>query len=166
MIQIPSEKDIAAFAKFQQDGLPAEMGVEKAVREAKRMERIGQELEALGPETRDELLQMAAEDKLFDERGVSRVTPTTRDDKIWVTIIGLLTSGLLYVGRYRLIERFSVVLVVSFTFITLGNVVSLQTTEQYAISGQDLLKGLAFGLPDGDASGALVTALATLGIIG
>lgn len=87
----------------------------------------------------------------------------TWDNRIWAVIIGLFTAITLYIGRYRLIENFSVVLVVSFTMITIGNVIALQWTP-YALDPADFLKGLTFQLPEG--SGAMTTALATFGVIG
>jgi hypothetical protein len=62
-----------------------------------------------------------------------------------------------------MVEVFSVALVVAFTFITIGNVVALQQTP-LALSSAEILQGFSFGLPSGDK--ALVTALATFGIIG
>lgn len=87
----------------------------------------------------------------------------TWDNRIWAVIIGLFTAVVLFVGRYRLIQNFSVVLVVSFTFITIGNVIALQWTP-YALDGAELMRGLSFGLPEGADS--IRTALATFGIIG
>lgn len=87
----------------------------------------------------------------------------TWDNRIWAVIIGLFTAVVLFIGRYRLIENFSVVLVVSFTFITIGNVIALQWTP-YALNASDIISGLSFGLPEG--SDSIRTALATFGIIG
>jgi Mn2+/Fe2+ NRAMP family transporter len=73
----------------------------------------------------------------------------------------------LYRGRYRLIQNFSTVLVVMFTFVTVGNVISLQSTEQWHISGREFLRGLSFRLPEAtEGINPLATALATFGIIG
>ncbi|HQZ68202.1 MAG TPA: Nramp family divalent metal transporter, partial [Planctomycetaceae bacterium] len=110
-------------------------------------------------------LTMAGKD-LKDKDGISLVDPWTMDDKIWAIVIGLGTAVILFVGRYKLIETFSVALVVAFTFITVGNVAALQRTT-YAISGSEFLHGLSFHLPDtGDWKAALVTAFSTFGIIG
>ena len=57
--------------------------------------------------------------------------------------------------------------VVIFTFVTIGNVISLQRTAQWHISGRAILHGLSFHLPDaGQGVSPLATALATFGIIG
>ncbi len=100
-------------------------------------------------------------------RGEKLVDPPTWDDKIWAALTTLLTAGLLYRGRYRLVQNLAIVLVVAFTFITIGNVASLQTTEQWRISGETFLRGLSFHLPDvSEGINPVATALAAFGIIG
>ena len=95
------------------------------------------------------------------------IEPSTFDDKYWAAAIAVFTAGLLVFGRYGLIQNVSMVLVVGFTFITIGNSVALQTTREFYISPADLLKGLSFGLPQtANAREAIATALATFGIIG
>jgi hypothetical protein len=66
-----------------------------------------------------------------------------------------------------LIQNLSLVLVVMFTFITVGNVLALQSTKAYHISPEQFLRGLSFGLPQaiGDIN-PLATALMAFGIIG
>jgi manganese transport protein len=75
-------------------------------------------------------------------------------------IIGTSCAVLLVVGRYRLVERFSMVMVGLFTLATLVAVGLLQKTG-YAVTGAQLAEGFTFGLPD-----RLVTAFAAFGIIG
>ncbi|MEZ6062752.1 MAG: Nramp family divalent metal transporter [Planctomycetaceae bacterium] len=163
-VRIPAETDIQAYAKFVSGGADSEVSPEQAQRDAKRMAWIKRDLDALGDHG-TVLLNMAIEGQpLVDEKGNSLTELNTIDQKIWVIVIGFLTAWLLFVGRYRLIERFAVVLVVSFTVITMGNVISLQQTDQYALSGEYIMRGLMFGLPEGKH--ALLTALATFGIIG
>lgn len=41
------------------------------------------------------------------------------DETIWMVIIGVITAALLAVGRYRLIETVSILLVGTFTLVTL-----------------------------------------------
>ncbi len=54
----------------------------------------------------------------------------------------------------------------TFTLVTLGNVVGLQGTE-YALSGSDIIRGLSFRIPEATGGAQpLVTALAAFGIIG
>ncbi|WP_339910236.1 Nramp family divalent metal transporter [Symmachiella dynata] len=91
-------------------------------------------------------------------------SPFTFDDRIWGTIIALITVGLLCRGRYKLIQNLSMTLVVSFTFITIGNVISLQTHEEFALKLDDYLYGLSFHIPEGIAG--LKAAMFTFGIIG
>ena len=95
------------------------------------------------------------------------------DDKIWAAILGVITSVVLVLGRYRFIEVVSIVLVAMFTLVTIGNVLVLQTFGEWAVRGRDLAEGFSFKLPstgDGGASlsggNPLSTALAAFGIIG
>ncbi len=75
-------------------------------------------------------------------------------------LIGAVTAGLLVVGRYRMIERFSLVLVAIFTFCTLVAVGALQWTD-FAVTPQHLVEGLEFRLPQD-----FTIAFAAFGIIG
>ncbi len=165
----PSEKEIRAWATWhanapQVQGTTADVSDASATQKNDRvMTRVQQELELLGDRGK-KIMELALADKpLLSEAGISLVDPPTRDDKIWTVLLGSLTAVVLYVGRYKLVEVFSVALVVAFTFITIGNVLALQQTS-YGLSTADFLQGLSFGLPPGDA--ALITALATFGIIG
>lgn len=157
-IRTPPEDEIRAYAAWLNN-----TERETDERTQSRMSRIGGSLTALGPDG-DRLLELAKNgEDLTDGEGRSLVSPETLDDKIWVIVVGIITSIVLFVGRYRLLERFSVILVVSFSFITIGNVISLQWTK-FAIPPEDILTGLSFRLPL--AREGLLTALAALGIIG
>jgi manganese transport protein len=79
---------------------------------------------------------------------------------VWPLIISVITAGLLAVGRYRLIERFSSVMVALFTVFTIAAVLALQWTE-YRIQFSDLVEGFSFKLPDN-----FTTAFMAFGIIG
>lgn len=95
--------------------------------------------------------------------------PYTWDDKYWAVAVTLVTVALLVRGRYGLVQAVATGLVASFTFLTLGNVISLQWTQQWSISKAELIHGLSFSLPrntDGTFGQGLLTALATFGIIG
>jgi len=98
--------------------------------------------------------------------------PESRDDKYWAAIIGLATIILLVSGRYRFIEVFSMVLVGTFTLITVGNLIALQGYDEWAVKLSELFSGLSFRLPEASARQQLAgitpldTALATFGIIG
>jgi Mn2+/Fe2+ NRAMP family transporter len=103
------------------------------------------------------------------ERETPRARPFWTDDKIWATIIAVITSVLLVNGRYSLIQMLSTALVAIFTLMTVVNVVMLQNTQAWAIRWQDIANGLSFRLPPADTPGgktALLTALKTFGIIG
>lgn len=91
------------------------------------------------------------------------------DPQIWAGIVAVITSVLLVVGRYQLIETWTTVLVAAFTMTTVGTVIALQFTATWAITAQDIWNGLSFRLPPPEQTGsgsALGTALATFGIIG
>ncbi|MCH9789795.1 MAG: Nramp family divalent metal transporter, partial [Planctomycetes bacterium] len=113
------------------------------------------------------LQKIRNKEKLVDANGTSLIEPQTWDDKIWAGVIAIITSCMLFYGRYNLIENLSTILVVSFTFITIGNVISLQTSEVWTISTEEIIRGLSFGVPDAsDGMTPLLTALAAFGIIG
>lgn len=171
-ILCPSEKEIAAWAKWEQAGgsksvVAAADDVPETADEkhARVMNRVREELDALGDKGVQIKSLALAGKPLKDDSGISLVDPPTRDDKTWATILGVGTAVILFVGRYKLVEVFSVGLVVAFTFITVGNVFALQETR-YALSAADYLRGFSFGLPDGDSTAAILTAFATFGIIG
>ena len=90
--------------------------------------------------------------------------PHTLDDKYWAAAIAFPTAALLFFGRYGLIQSVSTVLVVAFTFITIGNVISLQMTDQWHIPLADFVRGLSFKLPETESG--MSTALKAFGIIG
>jgi Mn2+/Fe2+ NRAMP family transporter len=94
---------------------------------------------------------------------------TNYDPQIWAAVIAVVTSILLVVGKYKLIEWSTTTMVAAFTLTTVGTVVALQFTDFWAIRWHDILNGLSFRLPPSSQSGsqqALATALATFGIIG
>jgi len=133
--------------------------------------------------SRDAQVRQAAQQRIKAElaQQIGRERPERRtwDDKYWAAIITAVTIVLLVVGRYRLIQNVSLLLVASFTAVTVIAVFGLQLTADYAITWADLGKGLSFRLPkgedmihvplalvQGDVLSPLATALATFGIIG
>ena len=70
---------------------------------------------------------------------------------------------LLVIGRYRMIQNFSTVLVGGFTLVTIGNLVYLQVLPEWRVSWNDFASGLSFSVPEGKG---LAVALAAFGIIG
>ena len=164
-VSCPSTKEIQQWAAWktttsESNAQPTNPLTPKQLNVVQRIESELQELGARGQQIQS--LALAGK-PLIDENGVSLVDPPTRDEKIWAILLSIGTSVLLWYGRYKLVEVFSVALVVAFTLITIGNVFALQQTS-YALSSAEILQGLSFGLPGGDA--ALITALATFGIIG
>ena len=109
------------------------------------------------------------------QQAVARLTAQTaqrrepRDPYVWAAILALVTSILLYVGRYGLIQIVSTALVGTFTLVTVLTVVALQLHAEWAIRGHELVRGLSFHLPPADlVAGAhpMRTAFGAFGIIG
>ncbi len=75
-----------------------------------------------------------------------RADPAAWTHALWAMLTAATIGLLLFVGRYRLIERFSIIMVVFFSFTTLGAVLALQATE-WGISAEQIAGGLAFRLP-------------------
>jgi Mn2+/Fe2+ NRAMP family transporter len=110
--------------------------------------------------TRQAKLQSALE-KLPTE------VPKARDDRTWACILTVVTAILLVLGRYRLLESATTMLVAGFTFVTVINVVMLQRHPLWHITWEQLQSGLSFQLPQtADSAQAITIALATFGIIG
>jgi Mn2+/Fe2+ NRAMP family transporter len=164
-VESPSQKEMERYLRWDDD-IQKINGNEFLQLSAQRQQTIlhgqklfAERLAALEPTHGD----LAAKVR----RGEVLVDPPTWDDKIWAALTTVLTAALLYRGRYRLVQNLSIVLVVAFTFITMGNVASLQTTEQWRISGETFLRGMSFHLPDmSEGINPVATALAAFGIIG
>lgn len=91
------------------------------------------------------------------------------DAYYWATIIAVITSVLLYVGRYGLIQIIATFLVAIFTAITIFTLLMLQIRPDWAVTGADVASGVSFRLPqaiEGLTEYPLATALAAFGIIG
>jgi Mn2+/Fe2+ NRAMP family transporter len=163
-VERPSHAEVAAYVLHEGDLAAGGAELEKlAPAKRERLLRghavMGERLRTLTPTHGDLAERVRTGERLVD--------PWTWDDKIWAAVTTLLTMALLYHGRYGLIQNLSIVLVVMFTFITVGNVLALQRTEQWHVSTEAILSGLSFRLPDaGQGINPLTTALATFGIIG
>lgn len=109
-----------------------------------------------------ETLQLAA-DSLALRAGA---LPEPNDAYLWAVIVAVITAILLYVGRYRLIQAVSTILVMAFTAMTVISVIALEATV-WGASAAEFFSGLAFRLPP-EAPGVrpVATALAAFGIIG
>jgi Mn2+/Fe2+ NRAMP family transporter len=93
--------------------------------------------------------------------------PAPPDETIWAVVVGVVTAVLLAIGRYRLIEWVSILLVGTFTLVTLLALVMLQFDPAWAISSGEIASGLMPSIPPAvGGRSPLVTALATIGIIG
>ncbi len=93
--------------------------------------------------------------------------PVSYDDIYWAIIVTVLTVILLIIGKFSLIERFSILLVASFTFVTIINLFALQTYDAWSVKPEDIIHGLSFSFPEVEnGKNPLITAIATFGIIG
>ncbi len=91
----------------------------------------------------------------------------SHDAAIWAALMAVVTSVVLYVGRYGLIQSLSTILVASFTCLTVLNVVLLQGQPRWRVNLSDFWEGLSLGLPEAVGGvNPIGTALATFGIIG
>ena len=94
------------------------------------------------------------------------------DAAIWAIVVALITSVVLWVGRYGLIQSLSTILVASFTLLTITNLFFLQDQPDFQVTLSEFFSGLKFHLPASGGEGAsetarpIGTALATFGIIG
>jgi manganese transport protein len=82
--------------------------------------------------------------------------------KVILTLFfAIVVALLIFRGRYKTLEKVSIVLIGLFTLLTIASIVMLQGTE-YAIQGGDILSGLKFTLPQA----ALLAAVGAFGITG
>ena len=93
-----------------------------------------------------------------------RGPPESNDEVLWATVITLASIVILVLGRYQSIQTFSTVLVAGFTFVTIGNLVHLQTLPEWRVGWDDLVHGMSFRLPS--TAQGISTALMAFGIIG
>ncbi len=163
-IEVPAQDEIQWLLKWQQ-ATPEELAKlppERQEQVRTGVARLEAQLKNLG-ERGDRVLKRVQNLK----PGEKIRDPWTWDDRYWALVIGVITIFLLYNGRYGIIENISTALVVLFTFVTVGNVIALQFTQQWSLSLDDFARGFQFRLPPGDDPWKpLATALATFGIIG
>lgn len=110
--------------------------------------------------------EISAIQQRIDEMAGQRLEPAL-DVYYWASIVAVITSVLLYAGRYGFIQSFSTILVVGFTVFTLLTVALLQTKPDWAVTLADLKTG--FDIPAffrSDVKLRLATALSAFGIIG
>lgn len=172
-IQVPSESEFKRFIEWDDDLTKnnrkkfRELTVPQQKRISRGQKKLRERIEKTGQRGTEILDKLRNNQPLVGDDGISLVEPPTYDDKYWAAFVAVFTAALLFVGRYGMIQNVSLALVVSFTFLTIGNVVSLQTSEEFHIPLSDFLRGLSFHAPEvfGDQK-PWVTALATFGIIG
>lgn len=135
----------------------------------------------------DELVRSSIELKSLQARGhdeakaaqlpqdITRVTrqiaerSEPSDPYLWAAILAVVTSILLYVGRYQLIQIISTALVATVTIVTVLTVVALQLRSEWAIQSHELARGLTFHLPPMNPAGGanpMRTAFGAFGIVG
>jgi Mn2+/Fe2+ NRAMP family transporter len=91
------------------------------------------------------------------------------DPYLWAAIVAIVTSVLLYMGRYGVIQLVATALVATFTVVTILTSVALQTRPEWAVRSCEFARGLSFHLPPADQSvgvNPVRTALGAFGIIG
>lgn len=89
--------------------------------------------------------------------------PKSNDAVIWASVITFGSIFVLVLGRYRLIQNVSTALVAMFTFVTIANLVMLQSMPDWRVGWDELASGMTFKIPPGAGLGV---ALAAFGIIG
>lgn len=100
---------------------------------------------------------------------MDETTTKTYDDLIWAAVFAVLTSIILTVGRYGLLERIVTALVAGFTVVTIVNLFAMQYLPGQGIAWSDIQQGLMFQLPPNRPESdtiPVVIALMTFGIIG
>lgn len=91
------------------------------------------------------------------------------DPYLWAALLAVVTSILLYVGHYRVIQLVATTLVAVFTLVTIITLIALQLRPEWAVQGDDIARGLSFHLPPANPAtnaNPIRTALGAFGIIG
>ncbi len=165
---------------FQQGGILGGVGQTLAI--SRPLTAHGVEYNRL----QDELVHHRIELKLLEarEREDPRVTESqqtvaqlaaqikehgeSHDPYLWAALATIVTSVLLYVGRYRVIQLIATALVATFTVVTILTLIALQMRPDWAVSGAELARGLSFHLPPSGPAGGnpIRTVLGAFGIIG
>lgn len=136
---------------------------------SKAIERLEASLPAAQRADNPELQKLRKQ--LEETQGKVTSTPdrVVLDSYFWAILVTLVTSAVLVVGRYGVIQSFSTAMVCMFTLITIVNLVLLQNNFTWAITWENVAEGMSFGFPQtegGDNFAPIATALATFGIIG
>ena len=120
-----------------------------------------------GDEAMQEQLTLLAKDRVEARETLDTLpadAPTRAPDAlIWAALITAVSLVPLVVGRYRLVQNLSTILVAGFTLITIVNLAYLQSLPEWRVNWGDLVEGMSFRIPEGKG---LTVALAAFGIIG
>ena len=109
----------------------------------------------------------AKERKLAALRHQSKGLEASNDASIYAVLMAILTGVVLAYGRYGLIERLSLVLVLAFTLFTFLAVVMLQADPNWAVSSEEWMTGLTPSLEGsrgGSQSHLQLSVLSALGL--
>ena len=157
------EKDFLAKPEYEQAAVDLEQAT-ASVRVAREQIRDReQEVASVSDQVRLAQAEIWLSEASATERKL-RGPPGASDEVWWATLITFTSMVFLVLGRYRLVQAFSTVLVAGFTFVTIANLVHLQTLPEWRVSWDDVVYGMSFRLPS--TSAGLSTALMAFGIIG
>jgi len=130
-------------------------------------ERIRLQLQAVTSTAAPALEAPPGQPELSPSTQPVRPLPRGPDALIWALLVSVVTSALLFRGRYGLVERVCLVLVGGFTIVSFLNLFMLQGIPAWQVQGGDILQGFSFQFPPAvEGVYPLATALAAFGIIG
>lgn len=108
-----------------------------------------------------------AEIWIQNEDRLPEMRKRVKDQLIWAGIVAGVSVVMLVFGKYGFIQAFITLLVGAFTLMTIVNVALLQMNPTFAMTMDELMRGLSFGLPPKtEGVYPMAKALATFGIIG
>ena len=140
--------------------------VQLEVAQAERDNQSGSDAERL-IKLNETIITLTATVQAAEQNGLAKPENQPLEDKYWAGILTLIAIFLLVWGNFSFIERFCIFLVVAFTIVTIVNLFALQTHDAWAVSVDDIIRGMSFRIPEPTAElKPLSTALATFGIIG
>jgi Mn2+/Fe2+ NRAMP family transporter len=126
---------------------------------------VGQLFAMKWPITGDFVQRLDLIEQLRATGRMSELPQTATVDDVYYSVgIAIVTSIMLLIGRYGVVQNVSTVLVAGFTIVTVFNVFALPYFSDAQVGWDYLKHGLSFHLPAKE--GALSVALATFGIIG
>ncbi len=160
-LQIQRKVQLTALDRNDQRGVYAGSADERV--------KLEREIDQLDQRIALRNVELAAQLGAERFRSLGSRPPPPHDDKIWATLVALVTVVLLVAGRYRLIQALSTAIVALFTLVTVVNLGMLQSHPTWSVGWHDILEGMRFRLPPSDGTPGLTpvaTALATFGIIG